>query len=76
MVDAFLMLFPACAMFVAVAVITERAWRDEDEWIKRGLFARLFQAQVREQQLRAPDWRPLAYLENGYPWEHEQWWKV
>ena len=78
MVDTFLMLFPACAMFVGLAVIVEREWAREDAWIKRGLFKRFYQAQVREQQLRAQitDDRPLAYLPSGYPWQREQWWKV
>jgi len=78
MVDTFLMLFPACALFVAVAVITERVWRREDNRIKRGLFARFYQAQVNEQRRRSgmADERPLAYLPSSVPWKHEQWWKV
>ena len=74
MVETFLMWFPACALFITLAFVVESEWLELDNWIKRGLFARLFQAQVREAQLR--DDRPLVYLENGYPWQHEQWWKV
>lgn len=78
MIDTFLMLFPACALFVAVAVIVEREWQAEDNWIKRGLFARFHQAQVNEQRRRAQmaDDRPLAYLPSTYPWQHKQWWKL
>jgi hypothetical protein len=41
MIQAFLMWFPPCALFIAVVYITECAWMDEDHWIRRGLLLRL-----------------------------------
>ncbi len=72
-----LMWFPPCALCVAVAWITERAWLAEDEQIKRGLFRRFLRAQIREKQNRVPaDTRPQAYMATRVLWQLPSWSKL
>lgn len=64
MLTSFLMWFPSCALFVAVAYITELAWGAEDKQIVRGLRVRFFQVQRRERRvLMQEDGKPLLYLD-------------
>jgi hypothetical protein len=50
--QTFLMLFPACALFVAVAYVTELAWREEK---------RAVSAKVRRRMIYQEDGKPLCY---------------
>ena len=52
--QTFLMLFPACALFVAVAYITELAWREET----RAVFAKARRLIYQE------DGKPLCWEED------------
>jgi hypothetical protein len=46
--DCFLMWFPPCAMFVAVAWVTESAWRWQDTRIKK-FFRDRFRRVIRDE---------------------------
>lgn len=62
----FLMWFPPCAMFVALAWVTEFAWREEKRAVSASIIRRIVE----------PDTRPLQYMPVDYPWQHGDWWKL
>jgi hypothetical protein len=71
MFTAFLMWFPPCAMFVAVAWVTELAWRAEDHWTKCRTIRRILGADTR------PDFpRLLPFEKAPLPWKQESWFSL
>ena len=68
MISTLLMWFPPCAMFIAVAWVTEMAWRQEEQTTKRKLIRRIVAQDTR------PDLpRLLPFEERPLPWKKESW---
>jgi len=67
----FLMWFPPCAMFVAVAWVTELAWRAEDHWTKRRTIRRILGADTRPNLPRL-----LPFEQKPLPWKRKSWFNL
>lgn len=71
---AFLVCFPACALFVGLAVIVEREWRAEDEQVQFDLYDRLVElCETRARIEPKPDTRPMFLTPAPVPWRRESW---
>jgi hypothetical protein len=67
MIETLLMWFPACALFVTLAYVTEFAWRAEQRKERRR-----FTEPMR--RVIEPDTRPLMYRGEDTPiWKTQQW---
>lgn len=64
-IETFLQFFPACCMFVALAVIVSDEWKKENRAEKAKLRALMIGP--------GADTRPRQYLKVGYPWKSKDW---